>query len=189
MEQQARLIPALAASWRTLDDTTWEFKLRDGVKFHDGSALTAEDVIFSLDRPATIANSPSSFATYTRSVTGKKAIDRLTVQLRTATPSPLLLLTEAMHTVDDERREQLLQQAAELALKKDHAIIPLYNQVATWAARKGIAFVPRVDEFTLASQSGRTEAATRCFSNSIICLPASPPPRRATCIAYCRGRR
>jgi peptide/nickel transport system substrate-binding protein len=62
------------------------------------------------------------------------------------------LLTEAMHTVDNKRREQLLQQAAELALKKDYAIIPLYNQVATWAARKGIAFVPRVDEFTLASQ-------------------------------------
>jgi peptide/nickel transport system substrate-binding protein len=90
LDPDTRLIPALATSWRTLDDTTWEFKLRDGVKFHDGSALTAEDVIFSLDRPATIANSPSSFATYTRSITGKKAIDRLTVQLKTATPSPLL---------------------------------------------------------------------------------------------------
>ncbi|SDE40769.1 peptide/nickel transport system substrate-binding protein [Variovorax sp. CF079] len=90
LDPDTRLIPALAASWRTLDDTTWEFKLRDGVKFHDGSALTAEDVIFSLDRPATITNSPSSFTTYTRSITGKKAIDRLTVQLTTATPSPLL---------------------------------------------------------------------------------------------------
>jgi peptide/nickel transport system substrate-binding protein len=62
------------------------------------------------------------------------------------------LLAEALHTVDNRKREALLQDAAEVALKKDCAIIPLYNQVATWAARKGIAFTPRVDEFTLAYQ-------------------------------------
>lgn len=90
LDPDTRLVPALAASWRAVDDRTWEFKLRDGVKFHDGSSLSAEDVLFSLDRPAAIANSPSSFATYTRSITGKKAIDRLTVQLTTAAPAPLL---------------------------------------------------------------------------------------------------
>src|SRR5438093_1005627 len=37
--------PALAESWKTLDDHTWVFKLRPGVTFHDGSALTADDVI------------------------------------------------------------------------------------------------------------------------------------------------
>ena len=36
--------PSLATSWRTLDDTTWEVKLRQGVKFHDGSPFTARDV-------------------------------------------------------------------------------------------------------------------------------------------------
>src|SRR5688572_15365587 len=45
--------PRLATSWKALDATTWEFKLRPGVKFHDGSDLTAEDVKFSITRMQT----------------------------------------------------------------------------------------------------------------------------------------
>ena len=39
-----KLQPGLATSWKAVNDTTWEFTLRPGVKFHDGSPLTAEDV-------------------------------------------------------------------------------------------------------------------------------------------------
>ena len=85
-----KLLPALAVSWRAINDSTWEFKLRKGVKFHDGSDFTADDVVFSLDRPATIANSPSSFTTYTKGITGKKIVDAHTLLLTTAGPSPLL---------------------------------------------------------------------------------------------------
>src|SRR5262245_55128779 len=46
LDPDTHLVPALAVSWRAINDTTWEFKLRDGVKFHDGSPLTAEDVAF-----------------------------------------------------------------------------------------------------------------------------------------------
>ncbi|HZO38714.1 MAG TPA: ABC transporter substrate-binding protein, partial [Methylomirabilota bacterium] len=42
--------PSLATSWKSLNDMTWEFKLRKGVKFHDGSTMTAEDVKYSFDR-------------------------------------------------------------------------------------------------------------------------------------------
>src|SRR5262245_65341388 len=45
--------PRLATSWKAVDPTTWEFKLRPGVKFHDGSDFTAEDVKFSIARMQT----------------------------------------------------------------------------------------------------------------------------------------
>jgi peptide/nickel transport system substrate-binding protein len=90
IDAEGKLLPTLAVSWRAVSDTTWEFKLRKGVKFHDGSDFTAEDVVFSLDRPATIQNSPSSFITYTKAIVAKKVVDPLTIQLTTASPAPLL---------------------------------------------------------------------------------------------------
>ena len=58
MDPDSKMIPGLATSWKVIDPLTWEFKLRKGVKFHDGSELTAEDVAFSIDRVAQIPNSP-----------------------------------------------------------------------------------------------------------------------------------
>ncbi len=52
-KQQWSVTPALAESWKQVDPTTIEFKLRQGVKFQDGTDLTADDVKFSLDRLAT----------------------------------------------------------------------------------------------------------------------------------------
>ena len=51
IDERARVIPGIAQSWTTPDPLTWELKLRPGVKFHDGSELTAEDIVFSLERP------------------------------------------------------------------------------------------------------------------------------------------
>ena len=85
------LEPKLAESWTTVDPLTWEFKLRRSAKFHDGSDVTAEDVIYSLDRPATLTNSPSPFTLYTKFIVEKVAVDRYTVRLKTATPHALML--------------------------------------------------------------------------------------------------
>ena len=60
-----------------------------------------------------------------------------------------LMLEDALVTVDDARREALLQRATELAIN-DTAIVPLYHQVSVWGTRNGISYVPRTDENTLA---------------------------------------
>ena len=81
------LKPGLAESWRPVDELTWEFKLRRGVKFHDGSDFTAADVAFSIERPA-IINTPGGFTIYTRAITEKTIVDPYTIRLKTATPYP-----------------------------------------------------------------------------------------------------
>ncbi len=42
--------PALAVAWRLIDPTTWQFDLRPGVRFHDGTPFTSDDVVFSIER-------------------------------------------------------------------------------------------------------------------------------------------
>src|SRR4026208_108777 len=79
--------PRLAESWKAIDNTTWEFKLRRGVKFHDGSDFTAEDVKFSIARMPTVAG-PNPTTIYVRRVKETKVIDPLTIHVITDGPAP-----------------------------------------------------------------------------------------------------
>jgi peptide/nickel transport system substrate-binding protein len=85
-----KLVPALATSWRAIDDLTWEFKLRKNVRFHDGSPFTADDVVFTLKRVPNVPNSPSSFATFTKPIVDVKVVDPHTLIFKTAAPHVLL---------------------------------------------------------------------------------------------------
>ncbi len=88
-DEQSRLMPCLALSWRALDDTHWEFKLRPDVRFSDGTPLTPDDIIVSFTRASTLP-STASFKTYTRGIKSMRAADPATLLIETAAPDPLL---------------------------------------------------------------------------------------------------
>jgi peptide/nickel transport system substrate-binding protein len=88
-DPQNKLVPGLAESWKTINDTTWEFRLRKGVNWHDGTPFTAEDAIFTVERAPNVPNSPSSFAAATKGKTVKK-VDDHTLHISTAAPYPLM---------------------------------------------------------------------------------------------------
>jgi peptide/nickel transport system substrate-binding protein len=87
---EQKVQPELASSWRSVDDTTWEFKLRQGVKFSNGAEFTAKDVIYTICRVPTVENSPSSFTFAVRNFTSVEAPDPHTVVIKTASPLPLV---------------------------------------------------------------------------------------------------
>jgi peptide/nickel transport system substrate-binding protein len=105
------LTPALAESWQVSDDgTEYTFKLREGVKFHDGTILDAEDVKVSLDRIKEIG---LGYAWALEGVDQIEVVDPMTVKLDLAEPSatfidamPLFLIVSAdainEHEVDGD---------------------------------------------------------------------------------------
>ena len=87
-----RPVPGLAVSWRLVDETDWEFKLRPGVVFHDGSPFTAEDAVITIARAPAVPNSPASYAPYVSHIAEASAVDALTLRIRTKAPYPTLPL-------------------------------------------------------------------------------------------------
>ena len=83
------LEPALAESWAQTDATHWRFKLRQGVRFHDGTPLTAADVVASIERARTHPGSAVSY--YLVGVQVVRVEDEHTVTIETGVPVPDLL--------------------------------------------------------------------------------------------------
>ena len=88
LDKELKLEPALAVSWEVIEPTTWRFKLRSGVKFHDGRSFGADDVVASLKR-AGDPNSPYRVAL--SAVKDVVKIDDLTIDVLVKAPYPLLL--------------------------------------------------------------------------------------------------
>jgi peptide/nickel transport system substrate-binding protein len=85
-----KLQPGLATAWKNVNETTWEFTLRQGVKFHDGAPFTAEDVKATLERNLVVGKTvvQSGFAT----IEAVQIVNPTTVRVTTKKPDPLLLV-------------------------------------------------------------------------------------------------
>ncbi len=88
-DRNLKLVPALAVSWRNVNPTTWEFKLRENVQFHNGERFDANAVKFTLDRildPAQKVFVASQWNT----VREVQVVDPHLVRIVTKEPDPLL---------------------------------------------------------------------------------------------------
>lgn len=86
-DPQSGLEPALAESWEQVEPDRWRFHLRADVHWQDGSAFTADDVVFSFNR---VRDAASLLRSTMASVVSATRVDELTVDLRTAEPDPIL---------------------------------------------------------------------------------------------------
>ncbi len=87
-DKQLAIVPSLATSWEQTGPTTWRFRLRPNVKFHDGSTLTADDVVFSIKRGQ---EANSQINNYAGAVGEPVKIDDLTVEFRQKAVNPIFL--------------------------------------------------------------------------------------------------
>ncbi|EHR70293.1 ABC-type dipeptide transport system, periplasmic component [Burkholderiales bacterium JOSHI_001] len=87
-DKKLNLVPSLATEWQQVNATLWRFKLRPGVKFHDGTAFTADDVVFSLQRAKELT---SQFATYANAMGTARRVDDLTVEFQLPAVNPIFL--------------------------------------------------------------------------------------------------
>ena len=81
------LVPLLATKWTQTQPTVWRFELRKGVKFHDGTPFTADDVIFSFKRGA---SEGSDMKSYTAPIKEVRKVNDFTVDIETSAPFPIL---------------------------------------------------------------------------------------------------
>lgn len=83
VDAQGRIVPDVALSWRQVEPTVWEFKLRDDVIFTDGTPVDASVVKWNLDRVLDEKNNLQLRSTFTKNILGAETIDAHTVRFTT----------------------------------------------------------------------------------------------------------
>ena len=163
------IVPDLAQSWTTPNDTTYRFKLYPGIKFHDGEDCTAEDVVYSLERvrnPATGSPNQGKLS----EVSEIKAVDKLTVEIKTKRPfAPLL-----SYLCNARTGTQIVSRKAVEKLGADFGKKPVGTgpfKMVDWKPgekvefakhdqyfMKGLPYLDRVTEYLIAEESTATNA-------------------------------
>ena len=87
-DKKLNIQPRLATSWKQINPTTWIFNIRKNVKFHNGSPLTADDVVWSIER---MQQPASNFRVYAHAVGKPRKIDTHTLEIVTPVPNPVIL--------------------------------------------------------------------------------------------------
>lgn len=85
-DRNLQIEPALAESWEQVSPTVWRFRLRSNVRFQGGESLSADDVVFSLERAR-----GSQLAVQVASIKEIRAVAPLVIEIETARPNPILL--------------------------------------------------------------------------------------------------
>ncbi len=89
-DADSRWTPGLTESWTPVGPQVWEFKLRRGVTFHDGTPFTAADVTFSFERIPNIPANPGPYTPNLRGIERVEVVDPWTLRLHTSFPNPVL---------------------------------------------------------------------------------------------------
>lgn len=101
-----QLLPALATEWTNIDPLTWEFNLRQDVKWSNGQPFTAEDVVYSIDRVRNVPGSVAPFTSYVRTIDSVTIKNPQIIEIKTNTPNPDLPLNLAsVHLVNKNSTE------------------------------------------------------------------------------------
>jgi len=156
------LEPELAVSWEVLNPTTWRFKLREGVTFHNGNPFTADDVVMSFKRQ-TQETSDMSFALAT--VEDIKKVDDYTIDIVTKGPDPILLLNMPnFYIMDKEWVEE--NNAFEVVRGAGKTNFPNTNangtgpfKVVEWVQDNRVVLVPNENYFNKANMMANFDKA------------------------------
>ena len=178
-----QIVPSLAESWTNPDHNTWVFKLKKGVKFHDGSDFTSADVVHSFTRIQ--KDSDSKQGSSIAHVTAIEALDPLTVRLRTKSPDAALLFRLSQRFITNKAAYDRLGAAAadKLALGTGPYKFKDWVRGQWFVVEKNAGYAhsdhrPTVDEIVFRN-IGESEVAITSLLNREVDIISNVPPESA----------
>lgn len=142
-DSSQKKVPGLATSWEKVNDTTWHFKLRQGVKFHNGDPFTAADVKFTFERLAKDAKLKQN--SYYKNFKEVNIIDDYTVEIVTNGPDPLMLNKLSRMGADILPSKYIQEKGMEAFLKEPIGTGPYkFNQ---WQKDNRVDLIKNADYF------------------------------------------
>lgn len=179
-----QIVPILAESWSNPDNNTWVFKLKKGIKFHDGSEFTAADVVHSYTR---IQKDPDSKqGSSITHVNAIEALDSYTVRLRTKSPDAALVFRLAQRFITNKTAYDRLggAQADKLALGTGPYKFKEWVRGQWFVLQKNPGYAhsdhkPTVDEIVFRNIP-EAEVAITSLTNREVDIISNVPPESAS---------